>query len=376
MNAKISRREFNAGLAGIVVFFSMTPEFARAQNAGAPRLPGTLGANRRLDAWLKINADGTVTVSPGRVELGQGNLTALAQIAAEELDIAFSRVRVNQVDTAHSPNEGVTAGSNSIEAGGAALRAASAEARAILLAKAAERMGIAADQLRVEDGTIAGGGKSVTYWEIAADASLARDATGTAKPKPASQHKIVGTPVQRIDIPGKVTGGQSFVQDMRLPGMVFGRVVRPPNYRADLISLDDAAVKKMPGVIAVVHDGRFLGVVAQRLVRTICKQCKTSFEPTESQLRQLNLSPHDLGDKPFYYGRGCGACNDTGYRGRKGIFELLVISDPVRTLINERAPTVVVRQKAIELGMIPLRDDGLRAIYDGVSSVEEVLKYT
>ena len=134
MNAKLSRREFTTGLAGIVVYFSLAPELAKAQNAGAPRLPGTLGNNRRLDAWLKIGADGTVTVSPGRVELGQGNLTALAQIAADELDIAFSRVRVNQVDTAHSPNEGVTAGSNSIEAGGSALRAAAAEARAKLTA--------------------------------------------------------------------------------------------------------------------------------------------------------------------------------------------------------------------------------------------------
>ena len=93
-------------------------------------------------------------------------------------------------------------------------------------------------------------------------------------------------------------------------------------------------------------------------------------------MSQLNLSPHDLGDKMFYYGRGCSVCNDTGYRGRKGIYELLVVTDPVRNLINERAPTVVVRQKAIELGMVTLRDDGLRNIYAGETSVEEILKYT
>ncbi len=117
-------------------------------------------------------------------------------------------------------------------------------------------------------------------------------------------------------------------------------------------------------------------VLAQRLVRTICKRCRTPFEPTESQLAMLNLSPHDVGDKVFYYGRGCKDCNDTGYRGRKGIFELLPVSDPIRILINERSPTAVIRQKAVELGMVTLREDGLRGIFDGESTIEEVLKYT
>ena len=117
-------------------------------------------------------------------------------------------------------------------------------------------------------------------------------------------------------------------------------------------------------------------VLAQRLVRTICKKCRTPFEPTESQLSMLNLSPHDIGDKVFYYGRGCSACNDTGYKGRKGIFELLVISEPIRNLINERAPSVVMRQKAVELGMVTLREDGLRSIFDGDTTIEEVVKYT
>jgi type IV pilus assembly protein PilB len=117
-------------------------------------------------------------------------------------------------------------------------------------------------------------------------------------------------------------------------------------------------------------------VLAQRLVRTICKNCRTSFEPTETQLSLLNLSPHDLGDKVFYYGRGCGTCNDTGYKGRKGIYELLPVNEPIRDLIIERAPTVVIRQKAIELGMVTLREDGLRGIFDGSTTIEEVLKYT
>jgi type IV pilus assembly protein PilB len=105
-------------------------------------------------------------------------------------------------------------------------------------------------------------------------------------------------------------------------------------------------------------------------------KCKTPFEPSETQLSTIGLSPLDLGDKSFYYGRGCPVCNDTGYKGRKGIFELLVITDAIRTLINERAPTVVIRQKAIELGMVSLRDDGLNSVYKAETTVEEVVKYT
>src|SRR4051812_11266366 len=130
------------------------------------------------------------------------------------------------------------------------------------------------------------------------------------------------------------------------------------------------------GVEPFLISSTMVAVLGQRLVRTICKNCRTPFEPTESQLAMLNLSPHDLGDKVFYYGRGCSSCADTGYKGRKGIFELLVINDAIRALINERAPTVVIRQKAVELGMVTLREDGLRSIFDGDTTIEEVVKYT
>jgi len=130
------------------------------------------------------------------------------------------------------------------------------------------------------------------------------------------------------------------------------------------------------GVEPFLISSTLVAVIGQRLVRTICKSCRTPFEPTETQLALLNLSPHDLGEKVFYYGRGCSTCNDTGYRGRKGIFELLVINDAIRGLINERAPTVVLRQKAVELGMVTLREDGLRSIFDGDTTIEEVVKYT
>jgi type IV pilus assembly protein PilB len=130
------------------------------------------------------------------------------------------------------------------------------------------------------------------------------------------------------------------------------------------------------GVEPFLISSTLMAVLAQRLVRTTCTNCRTPFEPTEEQLALLNLSPHDLGDKVFHYGCGCATCNDTGYKGRKGIFELLIISEAIRTLINERSPTVVVRQKAVELGMVTLREDGLRSIFEGDTTIEEIVKYT
>jgi type IV pilus assembly protein PilB len=117
-------------------------------------------------------------------------------------------------------------------------------------------------------------------------------------------------------------------------------------------------------------------VLAQRLIRKICTSCRTAYEPSEQILASLGLGIHDIGDKNFYYGKGCEACNYTGYKGRKGIYELLKISDPIREMINDRAPGVLIRQKAIELGMTTLREDGLRSIYDGLTTIEEVVKYT
>src|SRR6185437_6439050 len=217
-------------------------------------LPAMLKTNPRLDSWLRVDPVGTVSVFTGRVELGQGATTALAQIAAEELDVGIVRIRMMPVDTSRSPNEGVTAGSNSIQAGGAALRSAAAEARAILVGRAAQRLGVASDQLIVDDGLIFSrtGSAKTSYWELAAEMPLAHEATNSAPPKPAKEHRIVGQPVQRLDIPDKVMGRPIFVQDLRLPGMAHGRVVRPPSYDAELIRLDDSAVRKMPGVVAVV----------------------------------------------------------------------------------------------------------------------------
>jgi type IV pilus assembly protein PilB len=130
------------------------------------------------------------------------------------------------------------------------------------------------------------------------------------------------------------------------------------------------------GVEPFMMSASLEGVLAQRLVRRICSKCKTAYEPDEAVLSQLGLSAFDIGDKTFYFGKGCAECNHTGYKGRKGLYELLKVSDPIRLLINEKAPGVVLRQKAMELGMATLRQDGLRCIFDGVTTIEEVLKYT
>jgi CO/xanthine dehydrogenase Mo-binding subunit len=259
----ISRRDFVASIGSITLAFTLAPDLAHGQQPA--RLPGSLNDNRMLDAWIRIGSDGNATISTGKVELGQGIVTALAQIAAEELDLPLERVRMISGDTDRSPNEGVTAGSQSIENSGTALRTAGAQVRAILLGLAADRLGVNAATLSIIDGAItAADGRSLTYAELAAAADLHREATVPASPKPAAARRIVGKPVARRDIPAKVTGNVAYVQDLRLPRMLHGRIVRPPGYGAKLETLDEARINAMPGVVAVVRDGSFLGVVAER----------------------------------------------------------------------------------------------------------------
>ncbi len=233
--------------------------------ATPPKLPGSLQTNRRLDRWLKINRNETVTVFPGKVEYGQGILTAFTQIVAEELDVKLARIHVARTDTSYSPDEGTTAGSRSLQEGGEALRHASAEARQLLLERAAKQLGVSLEQLSVEDGVItARSGGSVSYWQLASDDLLAREASGDVAPKSPTLHSVVGTNAPRLDFPGKMTGAPSYIQDIELPGMLHGRIARPPSYGARLIALDEAEVRAMPGVTAVVRDGSFVGVIAER----------------------------------------------------------------------------------------------------------------
>ncbi len=229
-----------------------------------PTLPVSLAANPKLSSWLKFSSTGQVAISPGKVEIGQGIVTALAQIAADELDIDLSRVQMIRASTASSPNEGVTSGSLSIQQSGRALRHACAEVRRIFLQQAAERLGVDVDALDVEDGTISGPGNVRTsYWELAEEISLDRDATPGVTPKIASRRALAGNSVQRIDIPDKVLGRARFIHDQALAGMLHGRVLRPENARAKLIELKEDGVRAVAGLVAVVRDGNFAGVVCE-----------------------------------------------------------------------------------------------------------------
>jgi nicotinate dehydrogenase subunit B len=258
-----ARRAFLKTSGALVVAFAWSTPATLAQQT-RQRLPGSLEGNRMLDAWLRIGADGTVTIYTGKVELGQGILTALAQIASDELDVAYDRIQMVSADTSRSPDEGMTAGSQSVENSGTALRYACAEARAALVAAAAKRLGASPGDFEVSDGVVTGRGAKLTYWELAGEAELKREATARVQPKAAAAYRTVGKSVPRRDIPGKMTGKASYVQDIRLPGMLYGRVVRPPTYRAQLISCDEAKIRAMPGVAAVICDGSFLAVAAAR----------------------------------------------------------------------------------------------------------------
>lgn len=261
-----SRRAVLKGAGALTVSFALAPYLIGDGLAQEARLPASFKSSPRLDSWIRINADGTVTVFTGKVELGQGLKTALTQMAAEELDLPIARFRVVTGDTEVTPNEGGTVGSQSIEQSGAAVRQAAADVRVILFELAAAKLNAPVDQLQVEDGKITarGGNSAVTYWQLVDGQTLRRNADGRGKPKTAKDHKLVGTPVPRVDLPAKVTGGAAFVQDLRLPGMLHGRVVRPPSYSAKLDSVNVAAAKAMPGIVQVVRDGSFLAVIAER----------------------------------------------------------------------------------------------------------------
>jgi CO/xanthine dehydrogenase Mo-binding subunit len=229
-----------------------------------PALPPSLAANPRLSSWIAFSADGHVCVSPGKVEIGQGIVTALAQIAADELDVDLARVRMVRASTAMSPNEGVTSGSLSVQHSGRAIRHACAEIRAIFLVAAAERLGVDADVLTIHDGTILGPGNvSTSYWELAHEISLDRNATPGALAKSPEKRALAGNSIARLDIPDKVFGRPRFIHDSPLPGMLHGRVLRPEFAHARLVELNEAHARKAEGLVAIVRDGDFVGVVCE-----------------------------------------------------------------------------------------------------------------
>ena len=262
MNA---RRDFLKQAGALVVSFTLAGRAAGQAAPAGGKLPGSLEKARFLDAWIRIDAGNRVTIFTGKCELGQGIKTALMQVAAEELDVDLARVTIVTADTAATPDEGFTAGSNSMKDSGVALRNAAAQVREILLARAASRLGGDVTALRVQDATvIAPGGGRVTYGELVAGEQLHVEAKPASRLKDPKDYRVVAKSIARVDIPAKVTGGEAYVHDLRLPGMLHARVLRPPGYGAVLESVNAAEVEAMGPGVKVIRDGNFVAVVAPR----------------------------------------------------------------------------------------------------------------
>jgi nicotinate dehydrogenase subunit B len=279
--------------------------------------PAAPGDEAAFETFIKITADGTVTAFNGHVDLGTGIRTALGQVVAEELDVSFARVIVVLGDTSRTPNQGATIASETIQITAVPLRRAAAQARQFLLARAAERLELPADDLTVEDGLIRGrDNRSVSYGELIAGETIRLELAEDVPVKAVDTYKIVGQSIPRVDLPAKATGELVYVHDVRLPGMLHGRVVRPPYAGVDagdfvgtsLIAVDETSVRDIPGLVAVVQIGDFIGLVAEREENAIkaAAQLKVTWKPTptlpnlkdvETALRANPSAPRVLIDK-------------------------------------------------------------------------------
>ena len=261
-----ARRRFLAQGGALVVSFALVPHaLAQGEVPKPPPLPGSLEQWPFLDAWIRIGADGRITVFTGKAELGQGIRTALIQVAAEELVVEPARIELVTADTGRTPNEGYTAGSQSLQHSGTAIMNAAAQARELIVGFAAARLGVPAGDLAVDNGTVrAPDGRSATYAELVTGETLHVAAQPKSRLQAPDAHRVIGKSLPRVDIPAKVTGRPAYVQDLRLADMAHARVVRPPSYGATLAVLDTAAVERLPGVLKVVRDGNYLGVIAAR----------------------------------------------------------------------------------------------------------------
>jgi CO/xanthine dehydrogenase Mo-binding subunit len=236
--------------------------------SNTPRdVPDSLRKNPELDAWIRVDADArSITVRTGKVELGQGITTALALIAAEELDVSLARMRVECADSTRPPFEFLTVGSMSVETSGVSLRLAAAEARRCLLALAAEQLGVQPDSLVVDDGVIRSSRceRTTDYWQLAAGRRFQQQVRADTAPKAPGARKLVGRRAQRVDMEALVYAERRFVNDLARPDMLHARSVRPLYPGARLVSVDLEPVRSLPGVVHVHRDGSYLGVIAQR----------------------------------------------------------------------------------------------------------------
>ena len=267
MTITLSRRGLLKRGGSLVVGFALASPLAEAAAAqkADPKPKDKSVAPDQVDGFLAIDAAGLVTVFSGKVDLGTGLRTAMAQIAAEELSVPFERVTVVMGDTALTPDQGVTFGSLSIQNGGMQIRQAAATARQALIAEAATKLGTDLDALEVKDGVISpkAGGKGVSYGKLIGGREFSLKLDPKAPLKDPKDYVIVGKPLKRVDLPAKVTGRFTYMHDFKLAGMQHARVVRPAGMKAELQSVDDAACKAIPGYGGFVRKGSFLAVLAR-----------------------------------------------------------------------------------------------------------------
>ena len=293
---QMTRREFVKGGGALIVGFSLVGPVsaARAQTVGTR---AKTVASDEVDAFLAIGKDGVVTVYTGKVDLGTGIGTALPQIVAEELDVPFERIKLIEGDTALVPDQGPTWGSLTIQVAGVQLRHAAATARKALLDMAAQRLGVPVSGLEVKDGVVRtknDATKGVAYRELIGEGEFHLKLDKNAPLKDPARYTIVGTSVPRWDIPGKVTGQFTYMQDFRVSGMLHGRVVRPPAIGATLLRVDESSVKAIKGLVKVVRIGNFLGVVAQTEWAAIkaAQKLKATWSAWEGLPEMNNLYGH------------------------------------------------------------------------------------
>lgn len=274
--SSFSRRKFLKTSGQLIIGFQLIPLISCTGNAnsltapyqGIPVRPH--GDKDMIDSWIRLDAAGHVTILTGKQELGQGIRTTLLQMAAEELDLPLEICHIINGDTGQTANEGYTAGSNSVEGSGKAIRQAAAEARLYLLTLAADVWQEKIESLTVENGTIRSlAGKEITFWKLLKGKHIEGKITGNAVPKKHEEHRIVGKPVFRDDIRNLVKGGAHFVHDLRLEGMVHARVLHPPSYGARLLTTDFSEILNLDGVLKVIRNGSFLAVIATREYQAI-----------------------------------------------------------------------------------------------------------
>ncbi len=294
-----SRRDFLKTSGALIVGFSIAPQPGTAQFGGP--VAGSPPLNQ-LDSWVAIAADGSVTAYSGKEELGQGISVAQAQLVAEELCVPFQRVKLIYCDTAFTPDQAYTAGSQShpTNFNQGNLAQACATAREALIRLASERLGVPADQLTANDGTVGNAAKKVKYGDLLGGKKFNLTLDAKAKRKDPRQWTVLGKPVQNPDLPAIVTGQFEFVHNVRVPGMLHGRVVRPPAVGAAVMAVDESSVKEIPGLVKIVVKKNFVGVVAQKPWQAIqaADKLKVTWSAGTGLPRQSDFPEHLRNQKP------------------------------------------------------------------------------